>query len=130
VYEEIRGLGGEVLAISFTGPRQVAAFLERYPLTFPALSDPERTAYRAFALGRTSWGAMLGLRSVARYLGLIFRGWLPRRGEKGEDVLQLGGDFVLDARRRVVFAYRSRESTDRPPARRLVEAVRSAVAGG
>jgi hypothetical protein len=32
----------------------------------------------------------------------------------GEDVLQLGGDFILDRHRRVVFAYSSANPTDRP----------------
>ena len=31
-----------------------------------------------------------------RYLRLIFRGWMPRRPGKEQDIFQLGGDFVLD----------------------------------
>ena len=34
---------------------------------------------------------------LARYLRLILTGWRPRRGEAGEDMLQLGGDFILSA---------------------------------
>jgi peroxiredoxin len=129
VYEEIRRLGGEVLAVSFTGPRQVAAYLERYPLPFPAVSDPERTAYRAFALEQTSWGRMLRPAVLARYLLLMVRGWMPWKPKEGDDLLQLGGDFVLDQARRVVHAYRSAEPTDRPPARQLLEAVLWASGG-
>jgi hypothetical protein len=39
--------------------------------------------------------------------------------------MQLGGDFVLDGRGRVAYAYRSVEPTDRPPVEDLVRAVRS-----
>jgi hypothetical protein len=63
---------------------------------------------------------------VLRYLGLIFRGARPRRPGEGEDVLQLGGDFVLDGAGRLVFAHRSAEPTDRPPIGQLLEAVERA----
>jgi peroxiredoxin len=127
-YDEIRGLGGEVVAVSFTPPQRVAAYLRAHPLPFPAVSDPERAAYRAFSLERTSWASFLRLSVLARYLKLIFLGWKPEAAQKGEDVLQLGGDFVIDAAGRLAYAYRSRVSTDRPPARALLEAARASLA--
>jgi peroxiredoxin len=128
VYDEIRQLGGEVLAVSFTPPERVAAFVQRHPLPFPAVADPERRAYRAFGLERTSWRRLLSPLSLAGYLWLTLRGWLPWKAQQGADVLQLGGDFVLDGRRRLVYAYRSVRPTDRPAARELLAAIREAVA--
>jgi peroxiredoxin len=124
-YDAIRRLGAEVLVVSFTGPARVAAYLGRYPLPFPVVADPSRAAYRAFALGRTTWGAFFRGGVLGRYLRLIFRGWLPR-GSEGEDVLQLGGDFVLDDGGRLVYAHRSAEPTDRPATAELLRALRSA----
>jgi peroxiredoxin len=124
-YEEIQQLGGKVLVVSFASPKLVAAYLARHPLPFPVVSDPTRAAYQAFELGRTSWRSMLRAGVVGRYLMLIFRGWLPGRPTEAEDVLQLGGDFVLDGQGRLVYAYRSAEPTDRPAAQELVRAVRS-----
>ncbi len=126
-YDELRHLGAEVLAVSFTRPERVAAYLERHPLPFPALCDPERTAYRDFGLGQTSWREMLRPGVLAGYLRLVLRGWIPEKSGPGEDVLQLGGDFVLDGRRRLVYAYRSKGPADRPPADDLVRAVRSVL---
>jgi peroxiredoxin len=123
---EIRALGGEVVAVSFTPPQRVATYLRVHPLPFPAVSDPERAAYRAFSLERTSWASFLRLQVIARYLKLIFLGWMPKAAPKGEDVLQLGGDVVIDAGGRLAYAYRSRVPTDRPSARALLEAVRRA----
>lgn len=128
-YEDIRALGGEVLAVSFAPPERVAAYATRYPLPFPVLADPELQGYRAFELGRTSWGRMLNPLVILKYVGLMFRGWLPDKPAGKDDLLQLGGDFVLDGRRRLVYAYRSANPTDRPPAMALVEAVREAVSG-
>ena len=125
-YDAIRRLGGEVLMVSQARPELLAAVLRERPLPFPAVADPGRAAYRAFGLERTSWAAMLRPGVVLRYLGLMLRGWRPRRVREGEDVLQLGGDFVLDGQGRLTYAYRSAEPTDRPAAEELVRAVRAA----
>jgi peroxiredoxin len=125
-YEEFKQLYAEVLAISFAPPPVVAVYREQPPLPFSVVSDPSRKAYEAFGLGRTSWKGMLRLGVVARYLGLLLRGWLPRKASADEDVMQLGGDFVLDRERRVVYAYRSTEPTDRPRVGALLNAIRKA----
>ncbi len=124
--DDIRAAGGDVLVASFTGPAKVRAYLERHPLPFPVVSDPELAAYRAFSLGRTGWSSFFRLDVLARYLKLIASGWRPWKVGEGEDVLQLGGDFVIDRSGRVAYAYRSKVATDRPPTRELVEAVRNA----
>jgi peroxiredoxin len=126
IYPRILELGGEVVAISFSPPSRLAAFLEKYPLPFAAVSDPERQAYRALSLENTSWKVILRPASVFRYLRLIFKGWLPKSPGQ-EDLMQLGGDFILDDQRRLVYAYRSAEPTDRPPTRDLLKAIASAV---
>jgi peroxiredoxin len=72
-------LNAQVVAVSFTPPGRVAAFLTAHPLPFPALSDPERKAYRAFSLGKTSWRAMLHPRVLWGYLKLIWRGTRPEK---------------------------------------------------
>jgi peroxiredoxin len=125
-YAEFRQLGSEVLAISFATPSLVAAYLAETPMPFPVLSDPSRTSYQALGLGLTSWAAMLRPAVLAGYLRLMFRGWWPRKPNKQEDIFQLGGDFVLDAQRHVVYAHRSAEPTDRPAVAELLEAVRLA----
>jgi hypothetical protein len=57
---------------------------------------------------------MLHPRVLWGYLKLIWRGTRPEKPESGEDLFQLGGDFVLDEAVRLVFAYPSKTSTDRP----------------
>ena len=125
-HERIRALGAEILAIVISKPPLLAAFLADEPLPFPLVADPSGAAFRAFGLERTSWWRILHPRSVLRYLALIWRGTKPRPVNEGEDVLQLGGDFVLDSAGRVVYAYRSAEPTDRPPVEALVRALRQA----
>jgi peroxiredoxin len=127
VYSEIRALGGEVLAVSFTKPERLAAVLRMKPLPFPALSDPAVESYHAFGLGRTSWLDIARPGVLLRFGKMMLHGWMPRQPNKGEDVLQLGGDFVLDRQRRIAYAYRSQEPTDRPTGQALLQALRAAT---
>jgi len=131
-YADFRQSGAEVVIISFAPPEMLATYREKSALPFPVMSDSTRAAYRVFGLGRTSWGSIFSVGAVGRYLGLILRGWLPRRSRPEEDVLQLGGDFVLDSQRRLIYAHRSTEPTDRPSIESLLDAVGGAVqvAGG
>ena len=125
IYDQIKALGGEVLVVSFTPPAKVAAYLARGPLPFPVVSDPDMAAYRAFGIGRTSWKSILKPAVLWRFVKVMLHGWLPRKPGANEDVLQLGGDFVLDRQRRVVYAHASRDPTDRPSNAELLNAVRS-----
>lgn len=127
-YEKFRRLGAEVMVVSQARPEMVALFLREQPLPFPAVADPERVAYRAFGLERTSWGRMLRPGVILRYLRILFRGWRPQRVREGEDVLQLGGDFLLDGAGRLAYAYRSAEPTARPAVETLLQAVRDLAA--
>jgi peroxiredoxin len=126
-YEEIRRLGGDVLVVSFARPAFLALYERDQALPFTLVTDPSLTAYHAFGLKHASWPEILRGRVLWRYLRLMVRGWAPQRGNKGEDVLQLGGDFVLDEARRLVYAHRSAEPTDRPPVAELLQAVARAA---
>jgi hypothetical protein len=125
-YPAIRELAAEVVVISFTAPALVRLHVEKHRPPFPIVSDSTRACYQAFGLERMTYSRMLSLGVLARGLGLMGRGWVPGVPRKGEDILQLGGDFVLDASRRMVFAHRSKEMTDRPAAKQLLDAVKSA----
>lgn len=120
---EVRRLGGDVLVVSFAPPARVAAFLAASPQPMVMVSDPTLAAYRAFGLQRAPWRSMFRLGVLSRFLKLVLRGWLPRKPATGDDVFQLGGDFVLDAAGRVCYAHPSAEPTDRPRAEEVVAAL-------
>jgi AhpC/TSA antioxidant enzyme len=117
--DEIRQAGANVLIVTQSRPEAVAAM----SLSQPILCDPERAAYRYFGLDRGRWSMYFRSGVLLRYLRLIFTGWRPHRGEAEEDMLQLGGDFILSSDRRLVYAYRSNDPADRPTARVLVDQV-------
>ncbi len=118
-------MGAEVVVVSFVRPDRLAQYLRVHPWPFTVLADPDRSAYRAFGLGRASWLRLLRPRVMARYLQLVWSGWKPEAAQ--EDVHQLGGDFVLDGSGRLVYSYRSADPADRPPVAELLAAVRGAA---
>lgn len=118
--DEIRRVGADVLVVTQSRPEAVAAM----SLPLPTVCDPDRTAYRYFGLDRGRWSMFFRRGVLHRYLSLIFTGWRPHRGEAGEDMLQLGGDFILSADRRLWYSHRSNYPADRPAASDLVKQIR------
>jgi hypothetical protein len=118
--DDFRRLGVDVVAVSMSRPDVLAAYLKEKSLPFPVVADPERTAYAAFGLGRTSWSRILRPGVIWRYLKLIFRGGKVRRVAEGEDALQTGGDFLVDGERRLNWRYTSADPTDRPRVEELL----------
>lgn len=117
--DEIRSAGTEVLVVTQSKPEAVTAA----SLPLPTVCDPNRMAYRYFGLDRGRWSMFFRRKVLAHYLRLIFTGWRPRPGVVGEDMLQLGGDFVLSADRRLVYAHRSNDPADRPAVTDLVNRI-------
>lgn len=121
--EEIRRRGAQVLVVSFARAEKAKAFLGKHLSPYQVVCDPDRQAYQAFALRRTPWWSMLLPWVIGRYLLLMIRGWRAVDLDRNEDLLQLGGDFVLDADQRLLFAYPSKNSTDRPKPEELIGAL-------
>lgn len=109
-HDEIRQLGATVLIVTPSTPGSARAV----KLPFEVFCDPDRVAYRYFGFERGGLSMFFNLRVLVRYIRMIFSGLWPHRPEAGEDVYQLGGDVVLSAERRLLFAYRSHDPADRP----------------
>lgn len=114
--DEFRQAGVNALVVTQSQPAAVAAL----SLPLPTLCDPERNAYRYFGLDRGKWSMFFRGGVLFHYLRLIFSGWRPHMGEAGEDMLQLGGDFIISADRRLVYAHHSNDPADRPSIGELV----------
>jgi peroxiredoxin len=125
--EDLAALGCSVLVVAQARPEMLSLYLARKAWRVSIVSDPERAAYAAFGLERTGWLAFFRPKVLWGYLRGMFRGYGVKKPYAGEDVLQLGGDFVLDKRARVVFAYPSADPTDRPAVGAIREALQSAA---
>ncbi|QDU20180.1 hypothetical protein ETAA1_21250 [Urbifossiella limnaea] len=123
--DEFAARGCSVLAVAQAKPEFLAHYLARHTYSVAFASDPERGAYRAFGLERTPFRTFLRPRVLLGYVAGMVRGFAPQQPYQGEDVFQLGGDFVLDRSGRTLFAYRSKDPTDRPAVSRLLAALPS-----
>jgi hypothetical protein len=121
--DRLTAAGVTVLVVVQAEPDRLAQWISMRPIPFPVVSDPERTAYRAFDLGRVGWLHFARPNVLGSYLRLMLRGHRLSKPVQGEDVLQLGGDFVLDRNTRLVFAHPSRAATDRPTVAEILTAL-------
>jgi peroxiredoxin len=124
--DEFRRADAEILAVSFAAAPAIPAFRAELLIPFDVASDPVQSAYRAYGLGRASaWGTWHP-RVLLRYVSLLLRGIRLARPARGADLSQLGGDFVIDAAGRIVFAFRSGLADERPTVDALLSAVGAA----
>ena len=118
-----------VFLVTFTEQRNLAGYATEHDLPFPALTDPERAAYRAFGLGRGSVARVWGWKAARRYLEIFRAHGLAGWRRPTEDTLQLGGDFVVDPAGNLAYGYWGDGPDDRPTVDELIDAVRSADTG-
>jgi hypothetical protein len=123
--DRIETAGGVVLAVAFDEPKRVRAGLLRgIDDPWPVLIDRDRVAYRRWGLGRASRLRLVRPDWVRGYARMLLRG--DRLARPGNDVLQLGGDFVIDRNGVVVLAHPQAGFDDRLPAGALVKALEEA----
>jgi hypothetical protein len=89
------------------------------------LSDPTRSVHRSLGLGRTKWAVFFQPGVIWGYLRAILRGVLPKKSAKGEDLLQLGGDFLWDKDGILVWSYPSKDPADRPTTNKIAKVLES-----
>jgi hypothetical protein len=123
--DEFAARGCSVLVVVQAKPETVTHYLSRRSYGVAFASDPDRVVYRAFGLERTPVWKFFLPHVVLGYLVGMLRGYAPWPPYREEDVLQLGGDFVLDRSGRIVLAHRSRVPTDRPSVKTLLAALPS-----
>ena len=117
---------GTAVFVAFDEPERLRdSLLHDVDVPYPVLVDPDRSAYRAWGLGRGSLLTVWGDPGVWRqYASEIARGARLRR--PGSDTLQLGGDFVIDRAGTVVYS-RPQRRDDRPPVAELLRVVERAA---
>jgi len=128
--EEFAAAGCSILVVSQAKPEVLRQYLLRHAWHVPLVSDPERAAYRSFGLERTGWLTFFRPTVLWGYLRGMLRGYGVRQPYAGEDVLQLGGDFLVSRAGRVVYAHLSKTPTDRPRIPTLLRAIISARTQG
>jgi peroxiredoxin len=118
--------GVAIAVISFAAPARLVRYQEHHRWPFIMLADPERQAYRAFALKRLSWFQVFAPAALKLYWKLL-RGGMKPQHYQGDDIYQSGGDFLINRNGNILFAHRSQDPADRPAAARLLQVIDSVV---
>jgi peroxiredoxin len=125
-HEEIRALGGDVVAVFQYRAEPTFHFCRKRGVPFDCLGDPEREAYQAVGLESGGLLEYMGPRAALGWLKAASHGNFAGR-PKG-DVAQRPGTFVVAPDGRVALAHYNRNSADNPSNAEVVEAVRAAAA--
>ena len=118
---EFAAAGAQVLVVSQGTPEQAEQFCREHHSPFPCFADPERQAYKAFALKRGTFNQVLGPAVVLKGIGAASQGFFT--GRPVGDVMQLAGTFVIDTEGTVRLAHYNRDVTDHPSNQMLLDAL-------
>ena len=109
---ELDQVNAQVLILSFGTLPAVQKWLQETCSSFKVGIDRDRAAYQAYGLERSFWRS----RSL-RTRWFYFRAWLAgtrSHNASGEDLSQLGGDFIVDRDGRLRLVHPSHDPLDRP----------------
>lgn len=132
-YTRFQAAGLEIFAVGMGTPARTKRFRKEWQLPFPVLADPRRKAYQFYGLMRVDFrqisahGAGGAARGVARHgVGVARYGVAV---SPDQDMLQLGGVFIVDTEGIIRYAHRARQTFDNPSPGELLRAG-AALRGG
>lgn len=111
-----------VWVISFATGDRLRQYQGQIHWPFPILADPDRAAYRLFALRRLGPLQVFHPRTLALYWRLL-RGGEHLQDHGKDDPFQSGGDFLVDGAGELHFVHRGHDPSDRPTTPALRDAV-------
>lgn len=120
--DEITELGAEVLVVTFSAQRTLAAYQRRFAAPLTVVADPDRLLYAAFGFGRGSVWRVWGWRPARKYIELLRSGGKLERATG--DTLQLGGNAIVGPGGRVQWIYAGSGPDDRPEVSDILEQLR------
>ena len=120
--DEAGSQGGLAVAIVTMGkPEDAGAFCQRERLSFQCLSDPSRSAYRAYGLRRGTLNEVMGPEPMLGYMRAAMKGNFAR--VPVGDIYQLGGVFLIGTDGRLHYAHYPRHAGDHPLRGEIARAV-------
>jgi peroxiredoxin len=124
--DRFQSAGAAIVLIGLGAPERAAWFCQDKAIPFACLADPDKAAHAAYGLRTATLTQVLRAENALRYLRLNLSPETRQRPAKaGEDVLQLGGTFVVDTLGVVRYAHRNRHTGDNPPNDEVLEAIES-----
>jgi peroxiredoxin len=124
-HEEIRALGGDIVAVFQYRAEPTFHFCRKRDVPFDCLGDPDREAYHAVGLESGGPLEYLGPRAMMGWVRAAAHGKFG--GVPKGDVSQRPGTFVIARDGTVALAHYNRNSADNPSNEEVIAAVRAAA---
>ncbi|HQZ70327.1 MAG TPA: AhpC/TSA family protein [Anaerolineae bacterium] len=119
--------GGSLAVVGVGSPAQAAHFLQRFPMAFPLLADPDQAARQAYSVRSGNLGDLMGPATWTAYAQAIPRHGVAPAVDRQAAAL-LPGSFVIDRSGRIRLAHYARSVIDWLPVDQLLAALREAAA--
>ncbi|KAK7103752.1 hypothetical protein V1264_018589 [Littorina saxatilis] len=124
--EEFTTLGAHIVIVSFGLYEGAVKWLKDTKCPFQMLIDSKRQMYQEFGLKRSAF-------KVWSVECMVYYGEQMRAGKKlpspyenvHDDVNQMGGDFIVSDKGKLVLCYPSQASTDRPAVNSLLQVLKA-----
>ncbi|CAB1078535.1 hypothetical protein D1AOALGA4SA_6273 [Olavius algarvensis Delta 1 endosymbiont] len=113
--------GARVVLVGMGTPSESTKFAEKFRVSFPIVTDPQRKLYRRFELKQMStlgfFSPSLALKGVSAIAGGHSLG-MPQG-----DVRQLPGVFIINTAGEIVYSHFSSNPADHPDAKTIIAAL-------
>lgn len=108
-----------MIVVALSHVESAVTWAEMCGFNFPLIVDTDKTVFRYFGL-RRSVLAVWNIPSLIKYAEQLTAGTELLRPLAGDDIHQLGGDFMVDTRGQLLYIYRGKTSYDRPSVSQLL----------
>ena len=119
--EELKGRGCKVVIVAAGTKESGTKWQKDYRLPFPLIVDPGWKLYRR--LGRKRSAKIWEIATIVSYSEYKLAGIPPTSAYEGDDLHLLAGDYIVDDKGKLLFAYPTKTSNDRPTLEQLVTAL-------
>jgi peroxiredoxin len=120
-YDEITGMGADLVAVGTGDRRYAEAFVRDEQIPFLVLVDDDATAARAASLQTLSWFQLLHPRTWKATRETSKRGYHVHKS--GKRVKQIGATFVIGPGTRLRYEHMDADSTDHADVDEVVAAL-------
>lgn len=93
-------------------------WLDTHGLSLPLLLDPNLELYKQLGLKRSVKGVW-SVGTLLSYAEDRISGVPSSPSYEGDDIHVMGGDFIADSTGKLVYAYQSQHSSDRPTTQQI-----------
>ncbi|MGE5250626.1 MAG: SelL-related redox protein [Bacteroidota bacterium] len=114
---QLESRGIQVAIVTHASPEQAREFCEQRAPGALCLADPDRSAYKAYGLGRGGWRETFLSPRVWRSNRSLLkqRGYRTEMPPPGQDAYQMAGTFIIGRDGRIRLPYYYEDIADHPP---------------